>query len=209
MDISKVYDLVALRIVVKDVASCYQVLGRIHSQWKPMPGRIKDYISQPKPNGYRSLHTTVFGKDGAIVEFQIRDLDMHETAEYGIAAHWHFKEGGKNKVVSLPPEQLKWIKELLDWQKDVKDIDQYLHLLKIDIFQNRIFVFTPKGDVIDLPEEATPVDFAYYIHTHIGHTTSAAKVNDKIVTLEHKLKSGDVVEILVDKNRAGPNEIGR
>ncbi|KKU39767.1 MAG: (P)ppGpp synthetase I, SpoT/RelA [Parcubacteria group bacterium GW2011_GWA2_46_39] len=206
MDISKVYDLVALRIVVKDVASCYQVLGLIHSQWKPMPGRIKDYISQPKPNGYRSLHTTVFGKDGAIVEFQIRDLDMHETAEYGIAAHWHFKEGGKNKVVSLPPEQLKWIKELLDWQKDVKDNDQYLHLLKIDIFQNRIFVFTPKGDVIDLPEEATPVDFAYYIHTHIGHTTSAAKVNDKIVPLEHKLKSGDVVEILVDKNRAGPNE---
>lgn len=206
MDINKVYDLVALRIVVKDVSNCYQVLGLIHSQWKPMPGRIKDYISQPKPNGYRSLHTTVFGKDGAIVEFQIRDIAMHDTAEYGIAAHWHFKEGGKKKVVSLPPEQLKWIKELLDWQKDIKDNDQYLHLLKIDIFQNRIFVFTPKGDVIDLPEEATPVDFAYHIHTHIGHTTSAAKVNDKIVPLEHILKSGDVVEILVDKNRAGPNE---
>ncbi|MFH1867086.1 MAG: RelA/SpoT family protein [Patescibacteria group bacterium] len=206
MDISKVYDLVALRIVVKDVSSCYQVLGLIHSQWKPMPGRIKDYISQPKPNAYRSLHTTVFGKDGAIVEFQIRDVEMHETAEYGVAAHWHFKEGKKRRIVTLPPEQLKWIKELLDWQKDLKDNEQYLHLLKIDIFQNRIFVFTPKGDVIDLPEEATPVDFAYHIHTDIGHTTSAAKVNDKIVPLDHILKSGDVVEILVDKHRVGPNE---
>ncbi|MFA4937007.1 MAG: RelA/SpoT family protein [Patescibacteria group bacterium] len=206
MDINKVYDLVALRVVVKDVAACYQTLGLIHSHWKPMPGRIKDYIAQPKPNSYRSLHTTVFGRDGAIVEFQIRNLAMHETAEYGITAHWRYKEGTKKKVVTLPPEQLKWIRELLEWQKDMKDNEQYLNLLKIDIFQNRIFVFTPKGDVIDLPEDATPIDFAYHIHSDIGNLASSAKVNDKIVTLDHKLKSGDVVEIVLDKHRAGPNE---
>ncbi len=206
MDINKVYDLVALRIVVKDVATCYQVLGLIHSHWKPMPGRIKDYIAQPKPNGYRSLHTTVFGKDGAIVEFQIRDETMHELAEYGIAAHWHYKTGAKKKIVTLPPEQLKWIRELLEWQKDIKDNEQYLNLLKIDIFQNRIFVLTPKGDVIDLPEEATPIDFAYHIHSNIGNLASSAKVNDKIVTLDHQLKSGDVVDIIIDKHRAGPNQ---
>lgn len=206
MDISKVYDLVALRLVVKDVAVCYQALGLIHSHWKPMPGRIKDYIAQPKPNGYQSLHTTVFGNEGAIVEFQIRDKVMHETAEYGIAAHWRFKEGAKHKSISLPPEQLKWIRELLDWQKEVKDNDQYLQLLKIDIFHNRIFALTPKGDVIDLPDEATPVDFAYHIHTDIGNKCVACKVNDKMTTLDHPLKSGDVVEIVVDKNRPGPNE---
>ncbi|MFH1111490.1 MAG: RelA/SpoT family protein [Patescibacteria group bacterium] len=206
MDINKVYDLVALRLVVKDVAACYQALGLIHSHWKPMPGRIKDYIAQPKPNGYRSLHTTVFGKDGVIVEFQIRDVAMHEIAEYGITAHWRYKEGSRKKVVTLPPEQLKWIRELLEWQKDMKDNEQYLNLLKIDIFQNRIFVFTPKGDVIDLPEDATPIDFAYHIHSDIGNLASSAKVNDKIVTLDHKLKSGDVVDIIIDKHRSGPNE---
>ncbi len=207
MDINKVYDLVALRIVVKDVAACYQVLGLIHSQWKPMPGRIKDYIAQPKPNGYRSLHTTVFGKNGAIVEFQIRDMTMHETAEYGIAAHWHFKESNlKKNSLTLPPEQIKWIKELLEWQKNIKDNEQYFNLLKIDVFQNRIFVLTPKGDVIDLPENATPIDFAYHIHSNIGHKAAGAKVNDKIVPLDSILKSGDVVEIIVDKNRAGPSE---
>ncbi len=207
MDINKVYDLVALRVVAKDVAACYQVLGLIHSQWKPMPGRVKDYIAQPKPNGYRSLHTTVFGKNGAVVEFQIRDIAMHETAEYGVAAHWHFKEGVfKKNSLTLPPEQIKWIKELLEWQKDTKDNEQYFNLLKIDVFQNRIFVFTPKGDVIDLPENATPIDFAYNIHSDIGHKAAGAKVNDKIVSLDSSLKSGDMIEIIVDKNRAGPSE---
>ncbi|MFA4819034.1 MAG: RelA/SpoT family protein [Patescibacteria group bacterium] len=205
MDISKVYDLVALRIILKNVADCYQVLGLLHSQWKPLPGRIKDYIAQPKPNSYRSLHTTVFGDDGHIIEFQIRDQEMHEHAEYGIAAHWHYKEGGKRNV-TLPPEQLKWIKELLDWQKEISDNEQYLQALKIDIFQNRIFVFTPKGDVIDLPEDATPVDFAYFIHTDIGNKCSGARVNEKIAALDTKLKSGDLVEIIVDKNRGGPSE---
>lgn len=205
MDISKVYDLVALRVILPNVADCYHALGLIHSQWKPLPGRIKDFIAQPKPNGYRSLHTTVFGANGNIVEIQIRDQEMHEHAEYGIAAHWYYKEGGK-KDFQLPPEQLKWITELLEWQKEIKDNEQYLNALKIDTFQNRIFVFTPKGDVIDLPENATPVDFAYYIHSDIGNKCSGARVNEKIVTLDTKLTSGDMVEIITDKNRAGPTE---
>ncbi len=205
MDISKVYDLVALRVILPSVADCYHVLGLIHNLWKPLPGRIKDYIAQPKPNGYRSLHTTVFGDDGRIIEFQIRDQEMHDLAEYGIAAHWHYKEGGQ-KTLNLPPAQLKWIKELLDWQKEIKDNEQYLQALKIDAFQNRIFVFTPKGDVIDLPDEATPVDFAFSIHSDIGNKCSGARVNEKITALDSKLKSGDMVEIIVDKNRGGPSE---
>ncbi|MBI5466038.1 MAG: bifunctional (p)ppGpp synthetase/guanosine-3',5'-bis(diphosphate) 3'-pyrophosphohydrolase [Candidatus Kerfeldbacteria bacterium] len=205
MDIAKVYDLVALRIIVKDVAACYHALGLIHARYKPLPGRIKDYIAQPKPNGYRSLHTTVFCDQGRIVEFQIRDIEMHEHAEYGIAAHWRFKENGQPTEIQLPPDQLKWIKELLDWQKDIKDNAQYLQALKIDIFQNRIFVFTPKGDVIDLPENATPIDFAYHIHSDIGDKCSGARVNEKLATLDSKLSSGDLVEIIIDKNRAGPS----
>ncbi len=214
MDINKVYDLVAIRVIVPDEAACYHTLGLIHAHWKPMPGRIKDYIAQPKPNGYRSLHTTVFGDDGRIVEFQIRTPEMHDHAEYGIAAHWRYtesgstptEENGSGSKIQLPPEQLKWISELLSWQKDISDNEQYLAALKIDIFQNRIFVFTPKGDVIDLPEEATPVDFAYHIHSDVGSRCSGARVNEKIVPLETKLVSGDVVEIIIDKNRKGPSE---
>ena len=206
MDVAKVYDLVAIRIIVPDVATCYQVLGLIHAGWKPMPGRIKDYIAQPKPNGYRSLHTTVFGKDGRIIEFQIRDQEMHDFAEYGIAAHWRYKEDDKKSKLTIPPEQLKWISELLTWQREIKDSEQYLSALKLDLFQNRIFVLTPKGDVIDLPEGATPVDFGYNIHSDIGNHCAGARVNEKIVPLNHKLKNGDVVEIVIDKNRAGPSE---
>ncbi len=205
MDISKVYDLVAVRIIVENVADCYHVLGLLHGKWKPLPGRIKDYIAQPKPNGYRSLHTTVFGSEGRIVEFQIRDVIMHDHAEYGIAAHWHYKEKNDTEL-KLPPEQLKWITELLQWQKDITDNEQYLDSLKLDIFQNRIFVFTPKGDVIDLPEDATPVDFAYYIHSDIGNHCTGARVNEKMSPLDTTLKSGDLVEIIVDKNRQGPSE---
>lgn len=205
MDLSKVYDLVAVRIVVANVQDCYHALGLLHSKWKPLTGRIKDYIAQPKPNGYRSLHTTVFGEGGHIVEFQIRDTVMHDHAEYGIAAHWRYKEGSSAELV-LAPEQLKWISELLQWQKDITDNEQYLASLKIDIFQNRIFVLTPKGDVIDLPEDATPVDFAYHIHSDVGDHCTGARVNEKLVPLETTLKSGDLVEILMDKNRAGPSE---
>lgn len=205
MDMSKVYDLVAVRIIVNNEADCYQVLGLIHSKWKPLPGRIKDYIAQPKPNGYRSLHTTVFGDDGRIIEFQIRDIEMHDHAEYGVAAHWHYKEGRQTEL-KLPPEQLKWITELLQWQREITDNQQYLESLKLDIFQNRIFVLTPKGDVIDLPENATPVDFAYYIHTDIGNHCTGSRINEKMSPLNTLLKSGDLVEIILDKNRAGPSE---
>lgn len=197
----KIYDVVAIRIIVENVADCYAALGIIHKLWHPLKGRIKDYISQPKPNGYKSLHTTVFCVDGKIVEFQIRDKTMHNEAEYGIAAHWHYDEKGSR----LPSKDIFWAKELADIQKNIleklSDIDE----LKVDFFKNRIFVFTPQGDVIDLPEDATPVDFAYNIHSDIGNHCNGAKINDQLVSLDTPLKSGDVVEILTDKNRKGPS----
>lgn len=200
-DINYIYDLVALRIIVPTIADCYAALGIIHSNYKPLKQRIKDYIAQPKPNHYRSLHTTVFCDLGDIIEVQIRDSKMHEEAEYGIASHWHYKE---NKFYK-PEEYLSWVKELSKWHKSKDGKDDYLQSLKIEVFQNRIFVFTPQGDVIDLPENSTPVDFAYHIHTDIGNQIAGAKINNNIVSLDEKLKSGDMVEIIIDKNRKGPN----
>jgi len=201
-DINKVYDLIAIRVITKDVADCYKVLGLIHRKWVPLKGRIKDYIAQPKPNGYRSIHTTVFAERGKIVEFQIRDQEMHEIAEFGIAAHWHYDErGGK-----LSQDKTAWLKQLMEIQKNIADNTEYLSKVKLDIFQNRIFVFTPNGDVIDLPEKATPIDFAYHIHTNIGDQCIGAIVNENMVPLNSELRSGDVVEILVNKNRKKPNE---
>ncbi len=198
----QIYDVVAIRIIVNSVSDCYAALGIIHKLWRPLKGRIKDYISQPKPNGYQSLHTTVFCVDGKIVEFQIRDKSMHDEAEYGIAAHWHYDERGAR----LPAKDIFWAKELADIQKNIleklSDIDE----LKVDFFKNRIFVFTPKGDVIDLPEDATPIDFAYHIHTDIGNQCNGAKINDQLVSLDTPLKSGDVVEVFTDKNRKGPSQ---
>ncbi len=207
MDIDRIYDLVALRIIVKDISECYHVLGILHSIYKPMTGRIKDYIAQPKPNGYRSLHTTVYS-DNKIIEFQIRTKEMDEEAEWGIAAHWSFKEAGSKKKTKIPidTEKLKWIKTLLEQSKHNYTPEEYLSKLKMDFFKNRIFVFTPKGDVIDLPEGAIPIDFAYYIHTYIGDHAVAAKINGKMATLTTPLKSGDMVEILTDKKRAKPSE---
>lgn len=202
-DIDKVYDFVALRIIVPDVSACYATLGIIHQNYRPLKGRIKDYIAQPKPNGYQSLHSTVFSKTGEIVEIQIRTADMHSEAEYGIAAHWNYKENAKNK--GMPKERYAWIEQLAKIQVEMKEDYSYLEALKIDVFQTHIFVFTPKGDVIDLPEDATIVDFAYHIHTDIGHKCSGAKVNEQMVPLDTTLKSGDVVEIIVDKQRKGPN----
>lgn len=204
-DISKIHDLVAIRVVVDTVSECYATLGLIHEKWKPLKGRIKDYIATPKPNGYQSLHTTVWGKDGRIVEIQIRTRKMHEEAEFGIAAHWHYKETlNKERPISTQ-ERTAWINQLLKLHKDAKDEKEYLESLKLDIFHHRIFVFTPEGDVLDLPEGSTPVDFAYHIHTDIGNTCTGAKINEKIVPLETHLQSGDVVQILVDKNRRGPS----
>lgn len=201
-DIEKVYDIVALRIIVKDVSECYGALGTIHSMYTPLSGRIKDYIAQPKPNGYQSLHTTVFAEDGSILEFQIRTLEMHEEAEYGIAAHWRYKEGRK-----LRDRQVKWMNELTKVQKELKEEDfmERLDELKLDMFHDRIFVFTPNGDVFDLPEESTPVDFAYAIHTEVGNKTTGAKINHQMANLNSELKSGDMCEIVTDKNRKHPN----
>lgn len=206
-DISKIYDLVALRVIVPTVADCYASLGVLHQRWKPLKGRIKDYIAQPKPNGYQSLHTTVFCEDGECVEFQFRTPEMHETSEFGVAAHWQYTEAGK-KSKPTEAKQLGWLKELARIQQELKNPDEFMkHLesLKVDIFQNRIFVFTPQGDVIDLPEKATPVDFAYAVHTDVGNRCAGVKVNEQMISLDTELKSGDLVEIVIDKNRKGPS----
>jgi len=197
----KIYDIMALRIIVDDIADCYATLGIIHKIWRPLKGRIKDYIAQPKPNGYQSLHTTIFGPDGNIIEFQIRTRDMHYEAEFGVAAHWHYDERG----VKLPAKNIIWAKELAQIQKDILVNLSDLETLKVDFFRNRIFAFTPKGDVIDLPEDATPVDFAYSVHSEVGNKCSGARVNEQMVSLDTPLQSGDVVEIIVDKNRRGPS----
>lgn len=202
-DISKIYDLIAVRIIVGDVEDCYLTLGLLHQKWRPVPGRVKDYISQPKPNGYQSLHTTVFTEEGEVVEFQIRTREMHEQAEYGIASHWSYKESGVK-----PTKQLRWMEELAQIQKTLDNKKEFLDTLekmKIDVFKDRIFVFTPKGDVIDLPDGATPVDFAYAIHTDVGNTCTGSKINSVVKNLDTQLCSGDIVEIITDKNRKGPN----
>lgn len=200
-EVARIYDVVAIRVIVPTIGDCYAALGILHNIWKPVGGRIKDYISQPKPNGYRSLHTTVFSEDGEHVEFQIRTLEMHEEAQFGVAAHWHYDEKGGR----MPKREIKWAQELAEIQKDILNKLQDLEELKVDFLQTRIFVFTPKGDVIDLPEKATPVDFAYHIHTDIGNKCIAARVNDKMVSLDAELRNGDVVDIVTDKNRKGPN----
>ncbi|MBI2411366.1 MAG: bifunctional (p)ppGpp synthetase/guanosine-3',5'-bis(diphosphate) 3'-pyrophosphohydrolase [Candidatus Kerfeldbacteria bacterium] len=211
-DLSEIYDLVALRIIVNDVATCYAALGVIHKICKPLKGRIKDYIAQPKPNGYQSLHTTVFAPTqffheeavyGEIIEIQIRTLDMHKEAEFGIAAHWQYKEG--RFMPEKMGQKLHWMNEIVELQKQVQDEKQLLETLKIDVFQNYIFVFTPKGDVIELPEDSTPVDFAYRVHTDLGNKCVGVKINDQIASLQTRLKNGDVVEITTDSHRKGPS----
>ncbi len=200
-EVTNIHDLIAFRIIVPTMADCYAALGVLHKLWKPVKGRIKDYISQPKPNGYKSLHTSVFLENGDTIEFQIRTTEMHEEAEYGVAAHWHYDENG----ALIPKKELRWVKELAEIQKDLLNGLSDLEEIKVNFLQDRIFVFTPKGDVIDLPEGATPIDFGYHIHSDIGNKCSGAIVNDKLTSLETALKNGDVVEILVDKNRKGPN----
>lgn len=213
-DITKIHDLVAIRIIVPTIPDCYKVLGAIHSTWKPVPGRVKDYIALPKSNNYQSIHTSVVTKEGRVIELQIRTEEMEEQAKYGIAAHWNYKEQkiplftkipGFHPKGYHPPKKFQWIQELSEIQKEFIQNNQYLKTVKIPSLENRIFVFTPKGDVIDLPEGATPIDFAYHIHTEVGHKCEAAKVNNKIVKLHTKLQNGDIVEILTNKNRLGPS----
>jgi len=198
MNLERIYDLVALRVIVDDVKTCYEVLGILHKFWKPLPGRIKDYIAFPKPNGYQALHTTLFCLDGKITEIQIKTKKMQEESEYGICAHWAAKEGIDLKTQG---KKFAWVAQLRDWQSEVAKSGEFLEELKIDFFKNRIFVFTPKGDVIDLPEGATPVDFAYAVHTDIGNRCVAAKINEKFSSLSQSLKNGDLVEVIIDKNK--------
>jgi len=198
MDLEKIYDLLALRIITKNIETCYKVLGTIHNYWKPLPGRIKDYIALPKPNGYSALHTTVFCLDGKITEFQIKTPQMHQEAEYGICAHWARKEKVNLKIDT---KKFGWIAQLSDWQKGIRKSKEFWEGLKIDFFKNRIFVFTPKGDVVDLPEGACSVDFAYGVHTEIGNHCAGAKINEKLSSLSQILKNGDVVEIITDPSK--------
>lgn len=197
-DISKVYDLVALRIIVGSIEDCYCVMGLIHSRWKPLMGRIKDYIAMPKPNGYQSLHTTVFCDSNEIVEFQIRTKDMHHQAEYGVASHWIYESEKKSRFAGR--HEIEWLKEFSRFQKGIKSSQDLATSLSLDLFQDRIFVFTPKGDAKDLPVNSTPIDFAYSIHTDIGNHCSGARVNEKIAPLNSKLQNGDVVEIIFSKS---------
>lgn len=200
-DLSKIYDLVALRIITKNLEDCYTSLGILHSKYLPLPGRIKDYIAFPKPNGYRSIHTTVWGPERRILEIQIRTTSMHQEAEYGIAAHWAYTERGKPKTgYKVQPDQLAWVNQLRDWQREIgTDSAEFMESLKIDFFQNRIFIFTPKGDVKDLPEGATSLDFAFAVHTDLGLLASGAIINGKMAKLSDELQNGDVVEILTAK----------
>ena len=209
-DVSRIYDLIALRIVVKSIADCYKTMGIIHENWKPLVGRIKDYIAMPKPNGYQSLHTTVFCLEGKIVEFQIRTQQMHDQAENGIAAGWHYAEAKGTldyilkKIKRAPVEEIRWVKELARWQDTLPDKNEFTKDLEVDFFSDRIFVYTPEGDVKDLPAGSTPIDFAYSVHSEIGNSCTGSIVNGRMVPLSSKLHNGDIVQILKAKKSSGP-----
>ena len=208
-ELSEIYDLMAIRVIVESVNDCYGALGIVHTMWKPIPGRFKDYIAMPKPNMYQSLHTTLIGLHGEPFEIQIRTCEMHRTSEYGIAAHWKYKEGGKdggNKSAGVNFEQkLSWLRQLLEWQQDSRDAGEFMESLKIDLFTDTVFVFTPKGDVVELPADSCPIDFAYRVHTDVGHRCIGAKINGRIVPLETKLTNGDILEILTSRQGGAPS----
>src|SRR5580698_6821710 len=193
ISVEQVYDLCAMRVITRSLQDCYAVLGIIHNLWRPVPGRIKDFIAMPRPNFYQSLHTSVITEDGTPFEIQIRTEEMHKMAEEGIAAHWKYKDG---PVSAQDEQRLAWLRQVVEWQRDVSDPNEFLSTLKVDLYPEEVYTFTPKGKVVVLPRDATPIDFAYTIHTEVGHTCVGAKVNGRMVPLRHKLKSGDIVEIL-------------
>jgi guanosine-3',5'-bis(diphosphate) 3'-pyrophosphohydrolase len=199
----QIYDLTAVRILVDNIKDCYGALGIVHTLWKPLPGRFKDYVAMPKANMYQSLHTTVMGNKGEIFEVQIRTYDMHKTAEYGIAAHWKYKEGYAK--ASNFDDKLTWLRQLMEWQNDMNDPKEFMEALKIDFFTDEVFVFTPRGDVINLPDGSTPIDFAYRVHTDVGNKCVGAKVDNRIVPLNYKLKNGNIVDIITSSNSSGPS----
>jgi GTP diphosphokinase / guanosine-3',5'-bis(diphosphate) 3'-diphosphatase len=202
-EFDQIFDLTAIRVLVDNIKDCYGVLGIVHTLWKPLPRRFKDYIAMPKPNMYQSLHTTVIGDKGEIFEVQIRTYEMHKTAEYGIAAHWKYKEG-ISKAENFD-EKLTWLRQLLEWQNDLQDPKDFMETLKIDFFTDEVFVFTPKGDVINLPVGSTPIDFAYRVHTDVGNTCVGAKIDGRIVPLNYKLKNGNIVKVITSSNSSGPS----
>ena len=201
--LDEIFDLYAFRVIVDDIPECYNVLGCIHDLFKPVLGRFKDYIGTPKPNGYQSLHTTVIGREGIPFEVQIRTWEMHHTAEYGIAAHWKYKQGLANEKLGTE-EAFEWVRKLLENQQDT-DAEEFVRTLKVDMFADEVFVFTPRGDVVNLPAGATPIDFAYSIHSAVGNSMTGAKVNGRIVPFDYQLKSGDIVEVITSKNAHGPS----
>jgi len=209
-DLSRIYDLVALRIIVANIEECYKTLGIIHKIWRPLVGRIKDYIAMPKPNGYQSLHTTVFADKGELIEIQIRTREMHDRAENGVAAHWHYskKKGTldylKRRIGRASSKEIEWVKDLVSWQKNLSDNTEVLNGLTLDFFSDRIFVYTPTGDVKDLPLGATAIDFAYAIHTDLGNSISGAKINSKMSKISTPLQNGDIVEIIKLRKATGP-----
>jgi guanosine-3',5'-bis(diphosphate) 3'-pyrophosphohydrolase len=202
-DFGEIWDLMGLRVIVGTLRECYAVLGAVHSIWKPIPGRFKDYVAMPKSNMYQSLHTTVIGPRGEPLEIQIRTWEMHRTAEYGIAAHWRYKEGGGSGGDF--EEKITWLRQILEWQKETRNGTEFVETLKVDLFSDEVYVFTPRGDVKTLPAGSTPVDFAYSIHTDVGHSCSGARVNGRMVPLSKKLSTGDIVEIITSKSQAGPS----
>jgi len=204
-EFNEIYDLTALRVLVHSVKDCYGALGIIHSLWKPLPGRFKDYVAMPKFNMYQSLHTTVIGPQGKPLEIQIRTFDMHDTAEFGIAAHWLYKEKAKDGGPGDQLDKFQWLRQMMEWQSETKDPSEFMESLRIDLFGDEVYVFTPKGSVKALPTGSTPVDFAYSIHTDVGHHCVGAKVNGRIVPLTYRLQSGDIVEVLTSKTANGPS----